>query len=74
MFEKFTEARQKELRGLVYSKFRSATEFARELGWSKQRLHNIMTAQTEPHISDVNAIAKGLNKSVGEITTIFLDE
>lgn len=74
MFASFTEENQKVLRGIIYSKYSSAAEFARALGWNKQKLSLIMTGQREPSVSDVNSIAKGLNHSVDSITKIFCPE
>lgn len=61
-----------ELRGLIYDKYNSEAEMARALGWSRQRLNKITNGLKEPDISELNSIAKRLEKSVGEIAQIFL--
>lgn len=62
----------KELRGLIYSKFNSEAEFARQLGWSRQKLNKITNGGKAPNVLELNALAIPLNKSVGEMAEIFL--
>ncbi len=63
----------KELRGLIYSNFNSESEFARVLGWSRQRLNKITNGIKEPNVTELNALAIPLNKSVGEMAKFFLE-
>ncbi|WP_185741092.1 helix-turn-helix transcriptional regulator [Clostridium sp. KNHs216] len=62
----------RELRGLIYSQFDSETEFAKAIGWPRQRVNKITNGTKEPDIDELSVLAKALNKSVGEIAQIFL--
>jgi len=61
-----------ELRSLIYGKFKSQTEFAESLGWSKQRLSKITSGGKQPNVVEVYEIAKGLDVDVSVIIHIFL--
>ncbi len=66
------KAKVKELRGLIYGTFDSEAEMAKEIGWPRQRLSKITNGVKEPDVNELNAIAKPLGKSVGDIAQIFL--
>ena len=61
-----------ELRGLIYGKYETETQLAKELGWSKQRLNVITNGTREPDIEEVVELAGKLGKSVEEMVYIFL--
>lgn len=61
-----------ELRGLIYGKYETETQLAKELGWTKQRLNLITNGSREPDLEEVVALAGKLNKSVEEMIYIFL--
>lgn len=61
-----------KLRGLIYAKYRNASECARALGWSKARLSRIMLGHKEPDISEVADMAKALDVSTDTLACIFL--
>lgn len=65
-------ARVKGLRGAIYERFDSETEFAQKLGWPKQKLNRITTGQREPTISEVNELATALGLPVSKIAEFFL--
>lgn len=54
------------LRGLVLSKFRSINEFAREIGWSRNKAVRIIDRVQEPTGSEMTQIAEllGLKQEV----------
>lgn len=66
-------AKNMPLRGLIYSRYNNESEFARWLGWPKQRLNKIVHGKM-PNIEELNAIAKGLNISVADAINIFLPD
>lgn len=65
-------AKVQELRGLIYSKYDTETELAKDLGWTKQRLNVITTGRREPDLEEVEALAGKLDKSVEDMVYIFL--
>lgn len=60
------------MRGLIYSRFRSQTEMAKSLNWSKQRLNSIVNGTKKPTIEEIAVLAESLNKSIEEIARVFL--
>lgn len=67
-------AKIKGLRGCIYERFESESEFARLIGWPKQRLSKITNGTKEPTVSEINQIATGLGISVGDVAAFFLGE
>lgn len=65
-------ARIAELRGLIYGKYESETQLAKELGWTKQRLNVITTGRREPNLEEIEALSNKLDKSVEDMVYIFL--
>jgi len=61
-----------EVRGLIYAKYATETELAKELGWPKQRLNVITNGVREPDLEEVVALAQKLEKPVEEMIYIFL--
>ena len=57
---------------MITDQYKTESQAARALGWSRQRLNRITTGRKEPDLKEVDAIAKLLNKSLGEIAAIFL--
>lgn len=62
-----------ELRGMIYSHFRTEAECARQLGWTRQKLNYITNGKRMPDIRDVNVLAKALDVEVGKLINIFLN-
>lgn len=62
------------LRGLIYSKYKSEAEFAKSIGWSRQKLNRITTGRKEPDLQETSEIAAGLGRPLEEIAHIFLVE
>lgn len=63
----------KELKGLIYSKFNSESDLARRLGWTRQKLNKITNGVKEPDITELNELAKILEKPIGDMAQIFLN-
>jgi transcriptional regulator with XRE-family HTH domain len=64
----------RELCGLIHSQYDSESDFARQLGWSRQRLNGITTGKREPNLEDVARMSAALNRPLDEIAQIFLRE
>lgn len=60
------------LRGKIYTKYKSMAEFARDIGWSRQRLHNVMTGKKTPDVNDIKILQEALRLSESEVFLIFL--
>lgn len=65
-------AKVMELRGMIHAKYNSESEFARYLGWPRQKLSRITTGRKEPDLSELSQISMGLDKSLDEVANIFL--
>lgn len=65
-------AKIRELRSIIYGKYDSESQFAKELGWKKQRLNKITNGKKEPDVVELNALASALGISVDSIAQIFL--
>lgn len=63
-------AKNMTLRGIIYSRYDSEADFARSLGWTRQKLNRIVNGKM-PNIEELNAIAKGLNVPVSEAIAFF---
>jgi len=61
-----------ELRSLIYGKYNSEAEFAKRLGWPRQRLNKITAGKKEPCVSEVYEIAEGLEEDVCKVFQVFL--
>lgn len=60
------------LRGAIYDQFDTEADFARKLGWTRQKLNRITLGHKEPTVSEVNELATGLNISVEQVAGFFL--
>lgn len=59
------------LRQLIYAKYNSEAQFARNIGWTRQKLHKITSATRFPSIIEAKVLAAGLGVSVDLIATFF---
>ena len=64
--------KMKELRGIIYARFKTEAECARQLGWPRQKLNYITNGKRMPDIRDVNELAKTLDVDIGKLINIFL--
>ena len=63
---------QSQLRGLVYGRFHTVADMARQMDWGKQKLHRIINGRQEPNLTDLSSMAQALNVSLTEMADIFL--
>lgn len=61
-----------ELSSLIHAKFRSESDFARAIGWTKQRVNKIVNGKMQPSLGDAIAMAQTLEVSLSKIAEIFL--
>lgn len=66
------ERKNMKLRGLIYSKYLNESDFARNLGWSKQQLNRITTGRKLPDLMEVKTLANALNVTIQDLFDIFL--
>ena len=62
------------MRGLIYSKYESESQFARTLGWSRQRLFKITNGRKIPTLFEVNDMADALGVHFMEVAAFYLPE
>lgn len=60
------------LRGKVYSRFKSITAMARTLGWTKQKASRIVNGLQEPTIDDVKSLSDALDEKFEDVAAFFL--
>lgn len=61
-----------ELRGMIYTRFKTEADCARQLGWPKQKLNYITNGKRMPDIKDTVELANTLQVDVGSLISIFL--
>lgn len=61
-----------ELSALIHGKFRSDSDFARHIGWPRQRLYKIVNGLKDPSLDEAIIIAEGLEEPLDKIAQIFL--
>ncbi len=61
-----------ELSALIHGKFRTDADFAKALGWSRQRIYKIVNGLKDPSLDEAISIAKVLEEPLNEIANIFL--
>lgn len=62
------------LRGLILSKFRSVNDFAKQIGWSRNKAARIIDRIQEPSGTEMTQIAELLELSQERFMEIFFDE
>lgn len=61
-----------DLCGMIHRQYSSESEFARALGWNRQRLNRITTGRREPTLDEVAQISTGLGQPIDVVANIFL--
>ncbi len=61
-----------EFRGLVYSKYNNESDFAKALGWPRQRLNKISAGKKVPSLLELDDMAASLNVEPAYLLDIFL--
>ena len=65
----------RNLRGAVYSHFRTLSEFAVTIGWSYSKAFRIVNGEQEPTANEITLIAATLGvEDQSEFMRIFFDE
>lgn len=62
----------RELRSLIYGAYDSEAEFAKAVGWQKQKVNKITNGKKEPNLTEINAMANALKVPMDDIAQIFL--
>lgn len=62
-----------ELSALIHGKYRSDSDCARAMGWSRQRLYKIVYGLKSPSLDEAIMIAKALDVPLEKIADIFLN-
>ena len=57
---------------LIHGQFKSDTDFAKHIGWSRQRLSRILNRTQPPTLDDIQEIADGLGVPVIMVVNFFL--
>jgi DNA-binding helix-turn-helix protein len=64
----------KKLRGRIHEEFRSLSEFTRTVGWSQNKIGNILSGRRVPDINECAQMAEALNLDTTEYVEIFLPQ
>ena len=59
------------LRTVIRKKYRTDNEFAKAMGWTKQKVSKTLKGQRSPKISDLNAMSEALELPIGEVVSFF---
>lgn len=62
----------RQLRSLIYGNYDTEADFARAIGWERQKLSKITNGVKVPDIDELNQLARGLDRPIEEIVNIFL--
>lgn len=63
---------QMTFRGLIYSRYKTIADFARAIGWTRQKATNIVNGTQEPSLDDIDKMAKAMEMSLDETARFFL--
>ena len=61
-----------DLKGKIHSKYNSEAEFARVIGWTRQRLSKITNGHRVPTLFEVDFLATALGCSFMDIANFYL--
>ena len=61
-----------ELSALIHGKFRTDSDFAKHIGWPRQRLYKIVNGDKSPSLDEAIVMANGLEEPLETIANIFL--
>lgn len=65
-------AKNFDLKGRIHSKFNSEAEFAKAIGWTRQRLSKITNGHRIPTLLEVDILATALGCSFMDIARFYL--
>jgi len=63
-----------KFRSEIRKKFKHESEFAREIGWTRQKLHKAVHGRYSPKISEINMLSRALGISVERFISLFEEE
>jgi len=63
-----------KLRGLVYSKYKTIGEFAKVIGWQRNKASRIINGPQEPDSDDMRKVAELFNLSSEDFVDIFFEK
>lgn len=66
-------AKNKYLSDLIYAKFKTESDCARYMGWTKQRLNKITNGKKIPDITEINILSRTLETPIDYLVCIFLN-
>lgn len=61
-----------QIREEIRKRYKTDAEFAKKLGWTRQKLSKTIRGERSPKISDINAMSKGLEVSVETVISFFV--
>lgn len=61
-----------ELNSLIHGQYHNQAEFAKAIGWSRQRLNKVVNGDKQPSLEDVRDISDGLHVPFMMVANIFL--
>lgn len=64
----------KTLSDYIYDIFESQSACAKELGWTRQKLNNIVLGKSVPSLDDTQQLARVLNQPITTVAKIFLNK
>lgn len=62
------------IRGIVYSRYKSIRSFAAAIGWDRTKACNIVNGVREPRVSELQELSRLLEMPVKTLADIFLME
>lgn len=60
-----------KLRNEIKKRYKTESEFAESMGWTRQKLSKTIRGERSPKIADVNALSRAMGISVGEVISFF---
>ena len=60
-----------KFRSAIREKYKNESEFARKIGWTKQKLSKTILGKRSPKISEINTLSKAMGISVEELISFF---
>ena len=65
-------AKNLQLSGMIHAKYENESDFARALGWSRQRLNKITNGHKYPDLFEIDDMAQALGYSFLALAVISL--
>ena len=62
---------ESKLRAAIYGKYKSAAACADSIGWSRQKMNNIINGRKIPNVNEIKLIAEAIQLSNSDLMDIF---